>query len=479
MWRDLASTIASSWFGFALIAASVLMFMVQGALALLAMVEAVRQRRHSKLVDRLSLFEGDLAPPISILLPVRDEQLAIADRVRSLLRLRYPGFEIVVINDGSTDGTLASLVKAFGLRRARRTARARVPRNRVRGVYSSPDAPFLTVIDMVSGGRARALNTGLAYAHHPLFLAIDAGTVLERDTLIQLALPFYENTETLAVGGVVRPANGCVIRNGALMSSGVPHAILVRLQAVEQLRAMLAGWLGWNLIDSLYVVSGALGLFSRDAVLAVGGYRPATRGEEMDLVMRMQRWAGRRRRRLAVRFVANAVAWTEYPENPVALAKAQARAHRGLAESLWLNRELLLNTRFAFHHGLAFCFQVAVELLGPVVELLGMALTVWLAIAGNLQAPFAIIFLAVYVAGGTTLSLVGAMIERFACPRYHGGRAFESLAIAALLESFGYRQAIALFRVCGLVAALLFGGELDAYRRTTARIAADRAREAA
>jgi cellulose synthase/poly-beta-1,6-N-acetylglucosamine synthase-like glycosyltransferase len=345
------------------------------------------------------------------------------------------------------------LVKAFGLRRARRRA-VHASAHRLRGVYSSPAHPFLTVLDVAKGGRARALNIGLAYAHHPLFLAMDTSTVLERDTLIQLALPFYENTDTLVVGGVVRPSNGCVIRGGALQAARVPKSTLARFQAVEHLRGMLAGWLGWNLLDSLYIVSGALGLFSREVVLAVGGYRPATRGEDMDLVMRVQRWAGRRGRKLAVRFMGNAVGWAEVPESLWALARERAREHRGLAESLWLNRELLLNTRFTLHHGLAFCFQVLVELIGPVVEICGLVLTIWLAATGQIQAPFAVLFLATYVAGGTIVSLMSATIERFSCPRYRGRRAFESLSLAALIESFGYRQFVAACRVWGLVTAL-------------------------
>jgi cellulose synthase/poly-beta-1,6-N-acetylglucosamine synthase-like glycosyltransferase len=279
--------------------------------------------------------------------------------------------------------------------------------------------------------------------------------VLERDTLIQLALPFYENTDTLVVGGVVRPSNGCVIRGGAVQATGLPKSRVARFQAVEHLRGMLAGWLGWNLLDNLYIVSGALGLFSREVVLAVGGYRPGTRGEDMDLVMRVQRWAGRRGRKLAVRFMGNAVGWAEVPENLFELARERARGHRGLVESLWLNRELLLNTRFALHHGLAFCFQVLVELIGPVVELCGFVLTVWLACTQQLQAPFAVLFLATYVAGGTIVSLMGATIERFSCPRYRGRHAFESLSLTALFESFGYRQFVAMCRVWGLVAALV------------------------
>ncbi len=450
MWPSVVLGLSTSWLGDLILIYSVAVVAQYLVLCALAFVEAFRQGHQQRIADRLSLFEDDMVPPISILVPACNEEPTIEESVRSLMQLRYPSFEIIVVNDGSTDGTLAALTRAFGLRSSLRTLRERVPRERICGVYSSPDYPFLVVLDVVKGGKAAALNIALGFSRHPLFLAIDADSVLERDTLLQLALPFYHDPSVAVVGGVVRPANGCVIRGGQVLEAGLSRSHLARFQSVEYLRGMLAGRLGWNLMDNLFIVSGALGMFSRQAVLTVGGYRTDTLGEDMELVMRLQQWARRGRRRRAVRFAASAVAWTEVPENVGALGRQRARWHQGLAESLWLNRGLLWSFHDAPHYGVAFLCQTLVELLGPVIELVGYLLALAALAAAGLDWPFARLYIGVFVLGGTLASVLGIALETVACPRYTRARDVAMLLLYALLENLGYRQLTSWWRLRGL-----------------------------
>jgi len=450
VWDDWAAAAGRSWMAAFLLLYSLAIVAHYFVLQALAFLEARAQRRQARVVDRLSLFEDDLTPPISILVPAYNEAPTIVDSVRSLMQLRYPSFEIIVVNDGSTDATLDELIRTFRLRSSRRTLRSRVPRERVRGAYSSPDYPFLLVLDVVNGGKAQALNLALAMARHPLCCAIDADSVLEQDTLLQLVRPFFRDPATIVVGGVVRPANGCRVVGGRVLEARLPAGHWARFQNVEYLRGMLAGRLGWNRLDSLFIVSGALGLFSREAMLAVGGYRTDTLGEDMELVMRLQRWAGRNGRSRAVRFVGGAVAWTEVPENGRSLRRQRARWHQGLAESLWLNRELFVSQHFTFRHGLAFLAQVLFELLGPLVEAGGFLLLLALLAAGRLQVPYVALYLGIFVVGGTLHSLLGIALEAVACPRYRRTRELATLMGYALLENFGYRQLTTLWRIEGL-----------------------------
>jgi cellulose synthase/poly-beta-1,6-N-acetylglucosamine synthase-like glycosyltransferase len=448
------SQLTHGWIGAAVLFYSLLILAHYLVLSAVAFLEARNTLQRQSISDRLSLFEGDLAPPVSVLVPAYNEELTIVDSVRSLMQLQYPSFEIIVVNDGSTDGTLERLRQAFGLQRSYRTLRARVPRERVRGVYSSPDFPFLVVLDLENGGKAMGLNIALAFSRHPLFCAIDADSVLERETLLRLALPFYHDRSRLVTGGVVRPANGSVIRGGTVLLTHLPAGHLARFQTVEYLRGMLAGRMGWSYFDSLFIVSGALGMFSREAVLAVGGYRTDTLGEDMELVMRLQSWAARKGHRRAVEFVAPAVAWTEVPENLRALSRQRARWHQGLAESLWLNRNILFRDYFNFAHGLAYLSQVAIELLGPALELIGFAIFIALLLTGHADTTFSVLYFGCFVAGGTFASLLGIALETVVCPRYHRTRDILGLILYAVLENFGYRQLTAAWRVTGLWRAI-------------------------
>ena len=461
---ELVSRLADSWFGTAILVYAGALFIQYTVLNLLALSEIGRQRRQLRLADRLGLFESDLAPPISLILPLRDRAGTAVEYVRSLMRLRYPAFEIVVVNDGSEDGTLRALTDAFGLRPVHRTPRTQAPRERIRGVHGSRHYPFLTVVDLERGGRGQALNLALAFCRHPLFLVLEPDTWLERDTLLSLALPFYEDASVLVTGGVVRPANGCRIENGALAGTGLSKHPLVRFQVVEYLRQLLSGRLGWTRLDSLFFLPGSLGLFSRAAVQAVGGFRTDTAGEDMELVMRIQRWAARRRQGFQVRFVGGAVAWTRVPETLREVGRQRARWHQALAQALWLNPDLLFNTRFAPHHGIAYFAQLFFELSSPAVELCGLLLAVALVLAGRATAAFPVVFLALFVVGGTLTSLMSIGLERLSCPRLRV-RELEAVSIYALLENFGYRQFIAVWRLKGLFDAALGRRVPEATRR--------------
>jgi len=454
VWRELLPRTPDGWVGAVLAGFALLTLAQHLGLGVLACLEARHERHRRRLADRLSLFESDLAPPISILVPAHDAEQTIVESVRALTQVRYPAVEVIVVNDGSHDGTLEELRRAYGLRPSARTARARVPRGRILGIYSSPDRPDLVVVDAAGGGRAQALNIALAFARHPLVCAIEAGVVLERDTLLELALPFYRDAAVAATGGVVRPAHGGAATPGTLPEARLARRRFARFQDLESLRATLIGRLGWTGLDCLYIVPSALGLFARDAVMSVGGYRTTTLGEDMDLAMRIQRWARRHGRRSAVRFVPGAVAWAEAPERPAALAREAARRHQGLAESLWLNRGLALKPALSLRHAAALLSQLSIDLLGPVWELLGLVyLTVQLA-AGRLDGVFAIIYFGGFVLAGTLNTLLGIALESVVCPRYQHFRDSLQLVADALLENFGYRQLNAWWRARGLWSAL-------------------------
>lgn len=455
MWHELPVAIARSWAGPVLLIGLAAALVADLLLAAAAFLEATRQRRRQRLADRLSLFESDLAPPVSIVLHADRDSDLIVDRVRALLPIAYPAFEVVVAVDGADEESLGRLTQAFGLRPVRRTPRARLPKDRLRGLWATPEVPNLLVVDVADPGRARALNAALACARHPLFLTLDARTSLERDTLVALALPFYEDRSVFAVGAVVRPARLATLKRDGVPDAALPARQSARFEALEALRETLIHGLGWAFTDSLFVLPGPLALFDRAAVRAAGGYRHGVAWADTDLVMRLQRWAGRNHRRLAVRMVGSAVAWREPAPSLRAHSSRRMTEQRGLIEALWINRGLLMNTRFSFHHGIAFISQAFAGTFRPAFELAALALAITLAATGHADAPFVWMFVAVHGAGGTLVSLLALALERSACRRLRWPRDLETLAIDALVEPFLYRPLTSSARLAGAVRAVL------------------------
>ncbi len=257
------------------------------------------------------MFASPLTPPVSVLLPAWNEQSGIVASVRSLLALRYPSVEIVVVDDGSTDETFARLVEAFDLVPVRKAMRGALACAPVRGTYVSRRHPDLWLVAKENGGKADALNCGIAAARHPYFCAVDADAMLEERALLNVAKPLVDDPDlVVATGGIVRIANGCRIEHGRVVEVGLPASRLARLQVVEYFRAFLVGRVGWSRLKSLLIISGAFGLFQRSVVEAVGGYATDTVGEDAELVVRMHRYMRERGEDYRIEFMPDPYAHT-------------------------------------------------------------------------------------------------------------------------------------------------------------------------
>ena len=257
-------------------------------LFLISLVEVVRFLKRTFFSDYQQILRSDLTLPISLLVPAHNEENTIVDTVRSLRMLNYPQFEIIVINDGSTDHTLERLLDAYELRRVDRVFKRSLPTKPLRGVYASPLVPGLTVVDKERGGKPDALNIGINLSRYPLFCSMDADSVIEEDALLKAVKPFMEfPDETIAVGGIVRCVNGCTVQEGRVTRIAIPRRPLPIFQVVEYLRAFLGGRLGWSALQALPLISGAFGVYRKSAVIDVGGYDGTTDTEDLELVLAM------------------------------------------------------------------------------------------------------------------------------------------------------------------------------------------------
>lgn len=394
------------------------------------------------------IFKSPLTLPISVLMPAYNEESTIVEAVNALRLLEYGEYEIVLIDDGSTDRMLERLTEAFALERVDRPVRLTVPCEPVSAVYLSRQVPNLTVLSKANGGKADALNAGINVARYPLFCAIDADAVLAGDALLRVVKPFMERPrETMASSGIVRVANGCRVDDGRVVTIGVPRSRLAALQVVEYLRAFLSSRTGWSRLRSLFVISGAFGLFKKQAVLDVGGYRRDTVGEDMDLVLRLHRYCRERGERYRIVFIPDPVVWTEVPERFAQLHSQRNRWHRGLLECLVGSRAMMGRPRYGPVGLLGLPYNLVFEVAGPIVEVAGyVALIVAIAL-GDVSAGFVILFFLLAVGYGVFLSVSSILLDQMRLSGYHQRRDMARLVLYAVLENFGYRQLQAVWRV--------------------------------
>jgi cellulose synthase/poly-beta-1,6-N-acetylglucosamine synthase-like glycosyltransferase len=321
----------------------------------------------------------------------------------------------------------------------------------VRAIYRSTVWPNLRVIDKDNGGKADALNAGINGARFPLVCCVDADSILERASLRRVVAPFLDDPRTVASGGTVRIANGCEVREGFLERVGLPTNLLALIQVVEYLRAFLFGRLGWTPLNSVMIISGAFGVFRKDVLVAAGGYRHDTVGEDMELVVRLHRRLRRARTPYRIVFVPDPVCWTEAPESLRVLRSQRVRWQRGLAESLSMNLGLLFHPRGGAPGWIAFPFLVVFEWLGPLIEVAGFAFMIAAFALGLVSQAAFLIFMLVAVGFGMVLSLSALLLEEAAFHLYPQRRQLVALAGTAMLENLGYRQLVAVWRLWGLL----------------------------
>jgi cellulose synthase/poly-beta-1,6-N-acetylglucosamine synthase-like glycosyltransferase len=423
---------------------------VHSMLLILAGFELKRYAARESSSALRRMLRSPLAPPISVLVPAFNEEAGIEDSVRSLLAMDYPKLEVVVVNDGSCDATLKRLIEGFGLRKVVRPTPPYLAHKPVRGVYAPRSQLRLLVIDKDNGGKADSLNAGINFSTYPLVCSVDADSLLEQDALAKTALPFVEDPgRTIAVGGMVRIANGCRIERGRVVDAHLPHSAFAMFQVVEYLRALFGTRTGWSAINGLLIVSGAFGVFKREAVIAAGGYRTDTVGEDVELVVRLHRTCRDAGKPYRILYVADPVCWTECPESARYLRRQRRRWHRGCLETLGFHWRMHFNPRYRAAGLIALPSMLVFEIFGPVIELSGYAVMLAAFLTGGIRLRTFLLFLALAVLYGLILTLGAAALEDATANRHPAWADLGRILLFAVAESFGYRQLLHLWRIEG------------------------------
>ncbi len=407
--------------------------------------------RRSKYSNYNTLSGSELVPPVSLLVPAFNEELTISENVNCLLTLNYPTYEVIVINDGSSDNTVDVLIKEFRLKKMPNPEfRGTIDTQEIRGVYHNPDYPSLFVIDKENGGKADSLNAGINLSHYPLISSIDADSLLEKDALIRMARMYMENPEEMvAIGGDVRIANGCLIENGAVQKVSLPRKIWPMFQSIEYMKAFLGGRIGWSQMNGLIIVSGAFGLFRKDYVIAVGGYRGGYPGEDMNIIIKLHRYMLSHKIPYKVAFCPEAVCWTQAPDTYKIISNQRKRWGRGNLKNMIENRGMLFNPKYKVMGMITMPYNVLFETLNPYFRITGLLALVGYTLLDMTHWRILLTFFLLNFLSGYLLSVGAIILEEIAFRRYKKLSDLWKMLLFSALKFFGYHQLGVLWRVQG------------------------------
>ncbi len=411
--------------------------------------ELYKMKRRSQLKNELL---GEYYVPVTIVVPAYNEEVTIEASIRSLLALDYKLYEIIIVDDGSTDDTSKVVRDAFRMQQINRPIQRKIPCRPEEVIYESYEFKVpITLIRKKNGGKADALNMGINAAKYPYFICMDADSVLQYDSLEKIVRPVLENGNVVAVGGVVRPCNGTEIHDGHVVSYHMPHKIIPCMQVLEYDRSFLAARILFDRFNGSIIISGAFGLFHKNTVVDAGGYDPGTIGEDMELVVKLHVYCRENNMPYRIRYATDAICWTQAPETLRDLCKQRRRWHIGLFQSMMHHRRIFLNPKYGLVGLISYLYFLIYELLSPYIEVFGI-LTIGLAFAVDLiNVPFMLLFFAIYVVYSAILSLTAFFARIYTVDlKLSFSDVFKAIGLCAI-EVSCLRLVLALVRATALV----------------------------
>jgi peptidoglycan-N-acetylglucosamine deacetylase len=440
-------------------------FVAVNAINILILLFSVKgmnsQSRYWKMKKATFLFRKYILPSVSIIAPAYGEEATIIESTNSLLNLNYPDYEIIVVNDGSSDTTLNTLIDYFNLEKVDIHINFSLATKPVRGIYINKAFPKLVVVDKANGGKADSLNAGINISRKDFFCGIDADSLLEPDALLKVAsMTLNSDKETVAAGGNIFPIDGCSVDKGHISNIRIPKNTIARFQTMEYIRAFMAGRVGWAFINCLLIISGAFGLFNKKRIIEIGGYLTSsgkfgkdTVGEDMELVVRLARHMKEKKIPAKIQYAFNANCWTEVPESFNILYKQRDRWHRGLIDILTFHKKLLFNPKYENIGMIALPYFFMFEMIGPLFEIMGYLMVIVAIILGMINTTLALLLFSATILMGIFVSLCSLLIAEKEV-NYFSRKDFFILLFFSFIENIGFRQAMSFIRVIGYINSL-------------------------
>lgn len=440
-------------FGYLVFFYSIALMLSYVCMAVLAHLGLRRHlQEHHDPMGRKLIETSPYTPGVSIIAGAYNEERVVVDCVESFLRQDYPYFEVIIVNDGSTDDTLQLMIDHFELEEVPYNYVERIRTKPYRRLFKStnPDYKRLTVVDKENGGtKADPINAGLNVARYPYFINTDVDCILSHDAIFRCIRPILEDSSVIAVSGSMAMNNGCKIERGDIVKHRVPHTPSPLFQAVEYLRSFLLGKMAWSRINAMPNVSGGYGLFDTSVAIAAGGYSPDSFAEDMDMLIRMIGYCCDFGRSYRVVQISETCCWTQGPPGIVTLYKQRVRWGRGLIQTFATHFRMMFRPKYRRLGMLTLPYIFVFEFFAPVIETIGFLVFLYLAFTGGVNWQTAgVIASCVYLFN----YLVAVVVFSYDCLQgvtYGKKRSYVWLSLGALFEPFLYHPFIVLFSLKG------------------------------
>jgi cellulose synthase/poly-beta-1,6-N-acetylglucosamine synthase-like glycosyltransferase len=436
-------------------------------LVLVGILETEKRTEQDAAEDYATLANSSFSLDVSIIIPVRNEREWIIDSLKSVLNLNYPKFEVIVVDDGSTDNTMEALDGMLKLKTVDRAFVDHFNSGRVREIFESQKYPNVCVVSKVGGyKKAGAVNAGLNFAKSRYICVVDADTILEPDALLRvMAHVERDPRNVIGIGSYFGLVNGFKIEDGKIIERSFSGNLIVAYQNLEYIRTFIGNRTAWSKYNAMPNVAGGFGIWRRDIVMELGGYSTEFSCEDIELTFRVHDYIIEKGhdnyRILMLPYYAG---WTEGPSNIVSLLKQRSRWQRVVNETIFSFKHMILSPKHRMFAFLTLPYFLLYEVLGVYFEILSIGLVIWAWFAGILQVNTFLAYFTLMVFSQIIISLL-SLFGFARSQKIFKAKDILYLVVLSFFEFFWYRWLIAISKVMGTISHFQGVKVYDQYER--------------
>lgn len=425
----------------------------------------IRQRRKEMLHN---VLEHDFYFPVSIIIPAYNESISVVQTVENLLCQDYRNFEIVVVDDGSTDDTKQLLIDRFKMKyEAERPIRYVVPCKPINEIYTRTiNGITITLISKENGGcKADATNAGINASFYPYIVNMDADEILQRDALKYAGRAILEDDNVIAVGGNIKMSNDVRFENAMPIDVSYGKNMIVDMQVLEYGRAFVGTRIFQNMLNMNLIISGGFGIFKKSAVVEVGGFDTNSMGEDMEITVRLHEYYKKNKIPYSMKYVPESVCWTQGPNCFRDLKKQRQRWYCGLIQTLKKYKRMIFNPRYGMIGMFMFPYIIMYELMMPFFTLLGVFVMGWTYYDKSINLPYAITITVMYFLFCVFLSYISFMTKEFVYGEELDKKKMYRMIFVSLVDSLFFRMYLSFVSFLALFKMKKLAGKWESPQR--------------
>jgi len=419
--------------------------------------------------DYAFLFEKRATVPVSIIIPAHNEEVWIENTIKSLLNLKYPEYEIIVVDDASTDRTVEILDNVLKLRAEDKTYSDIFDTGTIKRISVSERYPNVTVINQTGRrGKARAMNSGLRFAKYDYVCGMDADTIIEPDALLVIMANILRDPEkVIGAGSYFGLLNGFKIEEGKVIERSFSYNPLIAYQNLEYLRSFIGNRLSWSVFNAVPILSGGVSVWRRDMLYELGGFDPGFSSEDIEITFRAQDHKVKSKKEYRILSLPYYVGGTEGPSDVKSLILQRNRWQRVTHETIWEYRHMMCNPRYGWFGFLTFPYFVFYEVFGVFFEIISICAVTygWLAGILHIGAFLGYLFLMLLVQTSTSLIVLGSFLREQ--QKVFRIKYVAYLIFLSFFEFFAYRWIISIAKIVGTVNYFRGIRTFEQYQRKT------------